>query len=142
MRHFSVFIKYFAIISIVISLLVNFGLCLNESNFQCLISFRNVFLYLLLLCFVVHNKFTLVLLVLLNTLFWLQFFQLESNITYFNNPILYFNQNLYRILNLANCNESVLKTVIIIPFVLNLFFLFIEIPYRILVIFSERNKSY
>ncbi|CAM3996366.1 hypothetical protein FLJU110815_11085 [Flavobacterium jumunjinense] len=141
MNYFSIFIKFIVITSIVCSLLVNFGLCYNEGNFLCLIALRNVFLYLLLYCFIVRNRFTLGLLILLSIFFWSQFFQEISYIAYPSNSVLYFNHNLSRILNLMNCNEFVLKTVMIIPFVLFLMVTFFEIPYRIFTTFNKKKVA-
>lgn len=138
-KHISVLITYFTIIVLIISLFVNFGLCYNNGQFLCLIALRNVYLYLMFLCFIFRNKFTLALLVFLNALFWFHFLQFKTQVAYFNYPIAFFTHNLYRLLRLLDCNKSILGFVITIPFMLNLIFSFIEIPYRIYLMFNK-NK--
>ena len=139
MKYVSICINYLAAIIIILALIANIGLSLYEGDFFIFISLRNIFLYFLLFCFIVKNKFSLLLLMTLTILFWFEFFQLRITETYFTNPILYYTNTLYSILKVLNYRHNFFKFIIVIPFYLNLIVTFFEIPYRLFLNYSNKK---
>ena len=114
------YFRYFALFFITMSIVLNLILCYNEKNMFCLISLRNIFLYIFLICYIKYNKWTLSLLILINLSFWYYFFIEKSNQSFFNNPIIYFTNSLKEFLKYASLPKLILNLVSSVPLIINI----------------------
>ncbi len=131
--------RFLILFFITISILLNFILCYNEKNIICIIAFRNLFLYVFLICFLIYNKWTFSLLIFLNLAFWFYFFNDNCSQSYYNNPIIYFTNPLREFLKYASFPQMILKIISIIPLIINILIIFIDIPYRLK--YSKKYKQ-
>lgn len=132
--------KYFVISVISICIILNLILCYNEESFKAIFALRNLFLYTFLLCYIFYNRITLIMLIVVVTVFWYQFFTAPRSIEYFSNPIIYFTSSLWEALKFY-VNRIVGDLVLVIPLFLSSIITLIEIPYRIKIEVEKRNIS-
>ena len=136
---YSIF-KYFVISVISICIILNLILCYNEESFKAIFALRNLFLYTFLICYIFYNRITLILLIVIVSVFWYQFFTAPKSIEYFSNPIIYFTSPLWEVLKFY-VSRIVSGLVLFIPLFLSSIIILIEIPYRIKVEVEKRKIS-
>ena len=130
MKKLYTIFKYFVISVISICIILNLILCYNEESFKAVFALRNLFLYTFLICYIFYNRITLILLIVVEAVFWYQFFTAPKSIEYFSNPIIYFTSPLWEVLKFY-VSRIVGDLVLIIPLFLSSIIALIEIPYRI-----------
>lgn len=133
MKYYNI-LKYFAILIIAISIIGNLTLGVLEKDWFAVICIRSLYLYALLFCFLKYNKWTLVLLIILNAIYWYLTLTMPRMFSGYQNPITYFTIGL----NSLNwhfgtpLNGLRMKLIMSLPGILNVLITFIDIPYRIM----------
>ena len=140
MKKLYTIFKYFVISVISICIILNLILCYNEESFKAVFALRNLFLYTFLICYIFYNRITLILLIVVEAVFWYQFFTAPKSIEYFSNPIIYFTSPLWEVLKFY-VSRIIGDLVLIIPLFLSSIITLIEIPYRIKIEVEKRKIS-
>lgn len=123
-------LRYFIIITISSALVANIFVCIDERNFTGVFSFRNLFLILFLMCFVIYRKWTLVLLVIINISFWYFYLTESLNIAYPDHPIVYYTRSINDLF--GTTSKGLRGIILFLPLFANILISFIDIPYRII----------
>lgn len=132
--------KYFTISLILICIILNLILCYNEDSFKAIFAFRNLYLYVFLICYLLYNRITLIILIMIVIVFWYQFFSAPKLIEYNGNPIIYFTSPLWEVLKFY-VTRIVSGFILITPLFLSSIITFIEIPYRIKIEVERRKVT-
>lgn len=145
LEKFNKILVYFFIVTVVLSLLSNVFISLTEENFSGIFSFRNIFLCLFLGCFVITNRYTLLVLIILTIYYWYLFFTiriLNGNLFYsssHNHPILDFTYSLSNVLGVVS--KPVGRTILVLPFFTHILISIIYIPFRVIRMRREGLKN-
>ncbi|KOY87302.1 hypothetical protein AD998_15115 [bacterium 336/3] len=95
MKYFELFFTYVVAILLVSFLVSNMMVSVQEKDYRGLFAMRNIFLlsYILIVCY--RNRFSTLLLICLNLIFWYKFFTIDLRYSsWCNDPILCMSLNL------------------------------------------------
>lgn len=131
MKYYNI-LKYFALFVVLISIISNLYLAILDRDLFAIICIRSLYLYALLLCYLKYTKWTLVLLIVLNVVYWYLTLTMPD-VSGYQNPITYFTIGLHSLnWHFENpLNGSQIGIIMMIPGILNMLITFIDIPYRI-----------
>lgn len=131
MKYYNI-LKYFALFVVLISIISNLYLVILDRDLFAIICIRSLYLYALLLCYLKYTKWTLVLLIVLNVVYWYLTLTMPD-VSGYQNPITYFTIGLHSLnWHFENpLNGSQIGIIMMIPGILNMLITFIDIPYRI-----------